>query len=231
MKHKLPIKKKLNNGFEHAEEAIKQRGEVFTPTKLVAEMLDKLPEEVFTDKTKTFLDNSCGNGQFLFAVMKRKMWWLMTKGGRPSFKAHKQALSTIYGVELDPKNAEECRQRLLKGSTSEELRAIVDRNIITADGLNPNHPGWATVGYYWDETQMPDPKKYVAPKPEPTKEKESSKEKTQPSASGRPKKVVVKNLVKVSQVREEEIKENIPSLPKAKDLDDFRNSLCEDLTW
>jgi type I restriction-modification system DNA methylase subunit len=69
----------MKNGFKHTEEAIKQRGEVFTPPKLVKQMLRKLPKSVFIDPTKTFLDNSCGNGQFLFAVMKRKMWWSKKK--------------------------------------------------------------------------------------------------------------------------------------------------------
>lgn len=141
----------MKNGFHHTEEAIKQRGEVFTPDGLVSDMLGKLHYSVFKDPTKTFLDNSCGNGQFLFAVMKRKMWWLMKEGGRPAFKAHKQALSTIYGCELDPKNAEECRLRLLRGSTSKELRAIVDHNIITADALDPEHEGWKDVGFYWSK--------------------------------------------------------------------------------
>ena len=141
----------MNNGFHHTEEAIKQRGEVFTPTSLVNDMLGKLPYQVFKDQSKTFLDNSCGNGQFLDAVLKRKLWWAMKEGGRPAFKAHKQALSTIYGVELDPKNAEECRLRLLHGSQSKELRAIVDHNIITADALDPKHEGWKDVGFYWEK--------------------------------------------------------------------------------
>lgn len=143
----------MKNGFKHTQEAIKQRGEVFTPDKLVNEMLDKLPPEVFTDKTKTFLDNSCGNGQFLFQVMIRKMK-CMEKEGMTLQEAHKQALSTIYGVELDEKNAEECRLRLLDGSTSKELRNIIDHNIITADALNPNHHGWDKTGFYWDETTI-----------------------------------------------------------------------------
>ena len=130
----------MNNGFNHTEEAVKQRGEVFTPTSLVNEMLDKLPKNVFTDANKTFLDNSCGNGQFLAAVMKRKMECGST---------HKQALETIYGVELDAKNAKECRKRLLNGSRSKALMEIVKRNIITADALDPNHEGWAEVGFYW----------------------------------------------------------------------------------
>ena len=141
----------MNNGFKHTQEAIKQRGEVFTPTKLVDEMLDKLPPEVFTDKTKTFLDNSCGNGQFLFAVMMRKMKCMSKVPGRRVRAAHKQALKTIYGVELDAKNEEECRKRLLKGSTDLELISIVNHNIICADALDQNHIGWLKVGFYWDE--------------------------------------------------------------------------------
>ena len=141
----------MNNGFHHTEEAIKQRGEVFTPTTLVNDMLGKLPYQVFKDRTKTFLDNSCGNGQFLFAVMKRKMWWLMKVENMRLFDAHTTALKTIYGVELDPKNAEECRLRLLNGSVSKELRAIVDHNIITADALDPKHEGWKEVGFYWEK--------------------------------------------------------------------------------
>ena len=141
----------MKNGFQHTEEAIKQRGEVFTPDGLVKDMLGKLPYSVFKDPSKTFLDNSCGNGQFLFAVMKRKMFWLMKENGIGLFAAHKQALSTIYGVELDSKNSEECRLRLLNGSQSNELRAIVDHNIITADALDLKHDGWKDVGFYWSK--------------------------------------------------------------------------------
>ena len=134
---------------------IKRDDEVFTPDYLVKEILSNLPDKVW-EKGQTFLDNSCGNGQFLFAVMKRKMKYLC-KGGMTGEKAHKQALSTIYGVEIDEKNAEECRVRLLCRRTNPELRAIVDHNIICADALDPNHPGWADVGFYWDETMKPKP--------------------------------------------------------------------------
>lgn len=139
----------MSNRDNHTEEAIKERGEVFTPTPVVNEMLGKLPYQVFKTRTKTFLDNSCGNGQFLHAVLKRKMWWMMKEGDIRAFDAHKQALKTIYGVELDPKNAEACRLRLLNGSESKELRAIVNHNIRTADALDPEHDGWKDVGFYW----------------------------------------------------------------------------------
>ena len=169
------VKSKRKNGHYHSDEAIQKRGEVFTPDKLVGEMLDKLPPEVFADKDKTFLDNSCGNGQFLFWVMYRKMKHMMIVSHMSTGDAHKRALSAIYGVELDPKNAEECRLRILKGSVSHELRDIVDHNIICADGLDQHHDGWSKVGFYWDENLKPDPK--VIDKRLEAKAKEDAKRK------------------------------------------------------
>ena len=138
--------KTLNNGFEHTEEAIKQRGEVFTPTTLVNEMLDKLPPEVFTDPTKTFLDNSCGNGAFLFEVMRRKM-----KAGA----SHIQSLKTIFGVELHLPNTIECKNRLSLNIQPSHpdyntIWNILNNHIICADALDNNHSGWNTVGFYWN---------------------------------------------------------------------------------
>jgi hypothetical protein len=82
--------------------------------------------------------------------MKLKMLWMGSEGMR-LFDAHRQALMTIYGCELDSANAEECRVRLLDGSMNKDLRAIVDHNIRTADALDPRHEGWKDVGFYWSK--------------------------------------------------------------------------------
>ncbi len=47
--------------------------EVFTPPKLVNEMLDILPQELFESKTTTFLDPVCKSGVFLREIAKRLM--------------------------------------------------------------------------------------------------------------------------------------------------------------
>lgn len=129
--------------FNNSKKAKKERGEVFTPTSLVDEMLDKLPKEVFLEN-KTFLDNSCGNGQFLVNVLKRKM---------ANGFGHVQSLRTIYGCELDKKNALECKQRLLLAVKKPSRTAveILNNNIICADALDPNHKGWRKVGFYWSK--------------------------------------------------------------------------------
>ena len=112
------------SGIDRNSLRVKATGEVFTPTPLVQEILDKIPIEVFADPSKTFLDPSCGDGQFLGEVLIRKM-----KNGA----TFEQALSTIYGVDLMIDNVDLCRERLLCGR--EDLRHIVEQNIYQADGL------------------------------------------------------------------------------------------------
>jgi hypothetical protein len=91
------------SGVERDRQRVKATGEVFTPTPLVQEMLDQLPSEVFTDPTKTFLEPSCGDGQFLSEVIIRKM---------ENGSTYEQALSTTYGVDLMEDNCIECIKRL-----------------------------------------------------------------------------------------------------------------------
>ena len=112
------------SGVQRTQARVKATGEVFTPTELVREMLEQIHVDQFTDPAKTFLDNSCGDGQFLGEVLIRKMEMGST---------FEQALQTIYGVDLMPDNVELCRARLLCGR--EDLRHIVEQNIVWADSL------------------------------------------------------------------------------------------------
>ena len=112
------------SGIEREQTRVKATGEVFTPTVLVEEILDKIEQELFNDVTKTFLDPSCGDGQFLASVLYRKL-----ENGID----FETALSTIYGVDLMADNVELCRERLLCGR--EDLKHIVELNIVCADAL------------------------------------------------------------------------------------------------
>ena len=112
------------SGIERDKLRIKSSGEVFTPTPLVREILEQLPIDQFTDPTKTFLDPSCGDGQFLAEVLIRKM---------ENGSTFEQALATTYGVDLMADNVKLCQDRLLCGR--EDLRSIVENNIVCADAL------------------------------------------------------------------------------------------------
>jgi len=111
-------------GVERDQLRVKATGEVFTPTELVREMLERIPVEQFTDPAKTFLDNSCGDGQFLGEILIRKM---------ENGSSFEEALSTIYGTDLMIDNVDLCRDRLLCGQ--EQFRHIVEQNIQCRDGL------------------------------------------------------------------------------------------------
>lgn len=112
------------SGVEREQARVKETAEVFTPTPLVESTLDKLDPTTFTDSTKTFLDPSCGDGQFLASVLYRKL---------QNDIDFETALSTVYGVDIMQDNVELCRERLLCGR--EDLRYIVEQNIVCADGL------------------------------------------------------------------------------------------------
>ena len=112
------------SGVDREYTRVKSTGEVFTPTRTVQRILAKIPIDQFTDPAKTFLDNSCGDGQFLGEVLIRKM---------ENGSTFEQALSTIYGVDLMQDNVNLCRERLLCGQ--KHLQHIVEKNIVCHDAL------------------------------------------------------------------------------------------------
>jgi type I restriction-modification system DNA methylase subunit len=112
------------SGIERDKIRVKSTGEVFTPTDLVREVLADIPIGQFIDPAKTFLDPSCGDGQFLGEVLIRKM---------ENGSTFEQALGTVYGVDMMEDNVKLCQDRLLCGR--EDLRHIVEQNIVCADAL------------------------------------------------------------------------------------------------
>ena len=130
------------SGVERDKHRIKQTAEVFTPTPLVQEMLDKLEEQdptLFTDPNKTFLDNSCGDGQFLSEVIIRKI--------EKSNCTIVQALSTTYGVDLMEDNINECKRRLAGPNPTPDILKILNKNIVCHDAL--------TYDYNFEENPQP----------------------------------------------------------------------------
>ena len=113
-------------------------GEVLTPPEIVNEMLDMVSSK---DKTipleKTFLEPSCGTGNFLVGILSRKL--KLCKDKQDIFTA----VSTIYGVDIQKDNVLESRLRLLEmveevESDESFLRLIADvleKNIIGGDML------------------------------------------------------------------------------------------------
>ena len=123
-------KREYMSGVERDKLRIQHTAEFFTPIKLVQEMLDKIEKQdptLFSDSTKTFLDNSCGDCQFLSEVVIKKM--------EKSGCSLKEALSTTYGVEFMEDNVIECKKRLAGPEPTDEIWEILNKNIVHHDAL------------------------------------------------------------------------------------------------
>lgn len=112
------------NGVDRDKTRVKETQEVFTPTKMVNDLLDQLPQELFADANQPVIDNSCGDGQFLSEALIRKV-----EAGID----FETALRTIYGVDMMQDNVDLCRERLLCGR--EDLRYIVEHNVVCHNAL------------------------------------------------------------------------------------------------
>jgi len=82
----------------------KQFGEVFTPIKLVNEMLDKLPNEVWLDKNLKWLDPANGMGNFPIIIYLRLMESLKDEIKDEKIRKKHILENMIYMCELNKKN-------------------------------------------------------------------------------------------------------------------------------
>jgi hypothetical protein len=109
------------------KERRKQTGEDFTPAALVNEILDKLPSEVWKDASKTWLDPTAGNGNFLVEVKRR----LLLAG-----HAEEHILANmIFGADLMPDNCEEMIERLYGPGEIECVRRSKVLSAYRVDGV------------------------------------------------------------------------------------------------
>jgi len=72
-----------------------------TPANLVNEMLDKLPSNIWQDKTKTFCDPVMGTGTFLLGIKERLMEGLKNKIPDENEREKWIVENQIYGYDID----------------------------------------------------------------------------------------------------------------------------------
>lgn len=122
-----------NDGISRSKERIKKNGEVFTPECIIEEMCNNIQPEVWSDASKTFLDPTCGNGQILCYILKKRL-----AAGVPK----KDAISTLYGIELMEDNANKTRERLKEIIGTSEYDDIIAHNIVCSDIFMWNIEKW-----------------------------------------------------------------------------------------
>lgn len=135
-----------------SRQRIAKHGEVFTAEREVKAMCDLVKQETERIESR-FLEPACGNGNFLAEVLSRKLKVVKERYGKSTSDYEKYsvlAVTSIYGVELLPDNAAECRDRLFtmwndayssnnKEETDEQcreaVRFILEKNILCGDAL------------------------------------------------------------------------------------------------
>lgn len=89
-------------------------GEVFTPPEIVSAMIDLVGTEADRIDAR-FLEPACGAGNFLAAVLTRKLATATSRYRSSEFERQHHALlalMSIYGIELLLDNVLECRERI-----------------------------------------------------------------------------------------------------------------------
>jgi hypothetical protein len=106
-----PIGYDVENGIRSWERVV-DLAEVFTPSWLVEEMLNSIPDKVIVPEART-LEPSCGNGNFLVEIVARKLQSIKisNESNEMCFQVFKCITST-YGVDISESNVMEARSRL-----------------------------------------------------------------------------------------------------------------------
>ena len=109
-------------------------GEVFTPVELISEMLDQLPEEVWSNPNLQWLDPANGIGNFPVVAYYRLMEGLQRVIPEKQQRSKHIIGKMLYMVELNPVNCKVCKRIF------NMIDKTVEPNIIQADFLEWKAP-------------------------------------------------------------------------------------------
>jgi len=117
-----------------SKERVRDLGEVFTNEREVNAMLDLIPNITIE---MTFLEPSCGNGNFLIEILRRKLNLVSKENDAQT--AILKCYASIYGIDIMPDNVTESKQRMLDmlpmKELEQEVKTILDNQIIVGDFL------------------------------------------------------------------------------------------------
>lgn len=120
-----------------SKKRVAELGEVFTPAKEVKSMVDLIPN---LTANMTFLEPSCGTGNFLVEILQRKIDLFKGDKNSSDWAIHiLDCYGSIYGVDIMEDNVIECRKRLLEMNPIPQLEKVLEitlnENIIVGDWL------------------------------------------------------------------------------------------------
>lgn len=87
------------------KERVSEFGEVYTPRHIVMEMLNLIPDADWSDPKHITLEPTCGNGNFVVEIIKRKVL---------AGHSIEHAVNTTFGLDILKDNIDECRMRVFE---------------------------------------------------------------------------------------------------------------------
>lgn len=111
----------LSSLFHRSKDRILELGEVFTPEQYVDGMLELLSagkRNFWNNEELNFFEPTCGHGNIVISIYKRRLEALFKKAENnnqknPAHYAVSNALNTVWAIDIDSKNIQNCRTRLL----------------------------------------------------------------------------------------------------------------------
>jgi len=136
-----------------SKKRVAEHGEVLTGKREVNAMLDLVKQETERIDSR-FLEPACGTGNFLVAILERKLAVVEKRYGRSQLEFERYAVlavSSLYGIDILSDNVSQCRERLFavfdkvyealypktsKAGCRDAVRFILARNIIWGNALD-----------------------------------------------------------------------------------------------
>ena len=128
-----------------SKKRVQKHGEVFTPSWMVQKMLDTPGiKEACENISATFLEPSAGDGNFLQAILERKLSAVIMQYDERSWKTKSLiALSSIYGIEFLEDNWYEqifSTKLTSKSDIYKSAYYLIHKNIVRGNTLTQRHP-------------------------------------------------------------------------------------------
>lgn len=152
-----------------SRQRVKAHGEVFTPRQMVEQMLDLVREDLETGADfvdKTFLEPAAGDGNFLVAILRRKLQAIEKRLPAELWPVESLfAIASIYGVELLEDNHQDAKAVMLAefhgfhqghgtpcgpGTDLHQAAAfLIDANIVQGNTLTSQTPEGLDIQFSW----------------------------------------------------------------------------------
>jgi len=150
----------MNKSQIKSKKRVKELAEVYTNEREVNSMLDLIPiKDAEEQLNYTYLEPSCGNGNFLIKILERKL------NSIPNQKEYNNTLnqyellvlksiSTIYAIDICPENVKESKERLFNRIKNyfdltinievtedfiKSINYILDKNIVVGNSIDENN--------------------------------------------------------------------------------------------